>query len=38
MTSKRRTLTIISILFAVLLVGGLLVTALYYSDIFGGNI
>ena len=34
MTARRRTLTIILILFAVLLIGGLLVTALYYTDIF----
>ena len=33
MTSKRRTLTIIFILFAILLIGGLLVTAVYFSDI-----
>ena len=33
MTSKRRTLTIIFILFAILLIGGLLVTAFYFSDI-----
>ena len=33
MTSKRRTLTIIFLLFAILLIGGLLVTAFYFSDI-----
>ncbi len=34
MTPKRRTLTIISVLLGILLVGGLLVLALYKTDIF----